>query len=315
MKDIKFYDFNFNLLRILPQYAVNLTCGYISANTTEEFNGEGGFEIDFIDEETKQIIKSNPDNIFIEWNGFFGLLTGYLFDTKCKIFGTSLNALLHRIVIPQTATNLSGNVEVLARNAISTNAPWLTLGGLSGHTKQVQYSTDTYKTADIYIKELLELDNAGYKISADFINKRFVFSVLKSIETGLILSTNLNTAYDFSESYDNKSKAVGGWYQRATNDDSVWTYITTDNTVSGVNKIDTVLSATTEAEALQELVKLKAQSDVDLKTRDIKYGADYMVGDIVRVQNGDIAVKKRIIGINITQENGYTENPILSEVI
>ncbi len=315
MKDIKLYDFNFDLLRILPQYAVNLNCGYISANVTKEFNGEGSFEIDFIDEDTKQIIKSNPDNIFIEWNGFYGIVTGYLFDTKCKILGASLNALLHRIVIPQTATQLSGNVEQLARNAISVNASWLTLGDLTGYTNQVQYSTDTYKTADSYIEELLVLDNAGYEISADIENKTFVFGVLPSSETGLILSTNLNTAYDFSESYDNKSKAIGGWYQRATNDDSVWTYITTDNTVSGVNKIDTVLSATTEAEALQELAKLKAQSDVDLKTREINYGTDYKLGDIVRVQNGDTAVRKRVIGINITQENGYTENPILSEVI
>ena len=315
MKDIKFYDFNFNLLRILPQYAFNLNCGYISANVTKEFNGAGSFEIDFIDEETKQIVKSNPRNIFIEWNGFFGILTGYLFDTKCKITGLSLNSLLHRIVIPQTATQLSGNVEQLARNAISVNGSWLTLGTLSGYTNQVQYSTDTYKTADVYIEELLALDNAGYEISADIANRHFVFKVLSSSETGLILSTNLNTAYDFSESYDNKSKAVGGWYQRATNDDSVWTYITTDNTASGINKIDTVLSATTEAEALQELQQLKEQLDIDLKTRNVKYGTDYKLGDIVRVQNGERAVKKRIIGINITQENGYTENPILSEVI
>ena len=315
MKDIKFYDFSFKLLRVLPQYAVNLNCGYISANATKEFNGAGSFEIDFIDDETKQIVKNNSDEIFIEWNGFCGVLTGYLFDTRCKIVGLSLNSILHRIVIPQTATQLSGNVEVLARNAISVNASWLTLGTLSGYTNQVQYSTDTYKNADAYIEELLALDNAGYEIMADFENKCFVFKVLPSVETGLILSTNMNTAYDFSESYDNKSKAIGGWYQRATNDDSVWTYITTDNSVSGINKIDVVLSATTEAEALQELQKLKAQSDIDLKTRDIQYRVDYKLGDIVRVQNGGTAVKKRIIGINITQENGYTENPILSEVI
>ncbi len=315
MIDIKFYDFDFNLLRILPQYAVNLNCGYISANCTGEFNGAGSFEIDLIDSEIKEILKSYADRLFIEWDGFCGVVTGYLFDTRCKITGLSLNSLLHRIVIPQTATQLSGTVEALARNAISVNAGWLALGSVAGYTKQVQYSTDTYKTADAYIEELLELDNAGYEVSADFENKRFVFSVLPSIETGLVLSQNQNTAYDFSESYDNKQVAIGGWYPRTTNEDSVWTYISTDNAVSGINKIDTVLSATTEAEALQELNKLKPHSDIDLKTRGIKYGVDYKLGDIVRVQNGSTAVKKRIIGINITQENGYTENPILSEVM
>ena len=314
MNDIKFYDFDFNLLRVLPQYATNLTCGYISANAQIDYNDLGSFELDFIDEDTKEIVIAHPEGLLVEFSHFQGIITGYLFNTQYKLLGLSLNAILHRIVVPETATTLSGNVETLARSAISSHASWITLGAVAGCSNRIEYSTDTYQTADEYIKNLLDLDNAGYKVTADFENKQFVFEVIKSEEKDLILSSNLQNAYDFAENFDNKNRAIGGWYQRQSDDGSIWTYITTDNTATGINKIDTVLSATTASEAMQELNKLKTEHNVEFKTKGVGFKSDYNLGDIVRVQNNDTATRKRVIGVIISQETGYFETPVLTEL-
>ena len=312
--DVYFYDFGLNKVYELPSFGADK--GYISVNATIDFCDAGSVEIVFVDEKLKSIINDYKGNLIVVYRNFQGFLTGYQFEEKNSLFGMSLNGLLHRIVIPKTITTLSGNVETLARAAISANADWLILGEEKVFEKEVKYSTDTYKTADKYIHELLALDNAGYRISADIKNKQYIFEVLKSEETELLLSTNNLNAYAFTETYSNKPVCFGGWYEQEQSDDSeaVWTYITLDDTLTGINRIDTVLSAKNEEEALQELAAKKAEFTVDLKTRKLAYGIDYNIGDIVRVQNNGIATRKRITGINMSMENGFVENPILSEV-
>ena len=54
-------------------------------------------------------------------------------------------------------------------------------------------------------------------------------------------------------------------------------------------------------------------------SRNIKFGTDYNLGDIVRVQllrgNKRETVRKRISGVEILKSNGYTdEQPIFEEV-
>ncbi len=313
MKDVTFYTLDFEKLYILPQYTVDK--GYISANVQKDFNGVGSFEILFADEKLKNIIKQYRENLMFEWNGVQGLLCAYRDDAGgFRITGETLNGLLKRVVIPSTATTLNSDVETLARSAIRSAASWLKLGDAKGFEKAVSYSTDTYKTADVYISDLLKLDNAGYEIKADFVNKRFVFEVLKSNQSDLLLSTNNLNAYDFIETYINRTIAYGGYYPKEQDDATVWTYITLNKELSGVYKKDVVLSAKTEKEALQELKSMVADTETEMKTRKIAYGVDYVLGDVVRVQNNDTAVRKRITSIVMSQENGYIENPIFSEV-
>lgn len=312
MKDITFYDLNFNRLYILPQFAIEK--GYISAYAQKDFNGLGSIEIVFIDNGLKKIIKQYRDNLMIEWNGFYGMLSAYRDEPKgVRLTGESLSAILKRIVIPSTATTLNGTVKQLSFSALETSASWLNKEG-EDFENNINYSADTYKSADVYISELLKLDNAGYEIVPDFINKKFVFKLLKSNEINLLLSTNNKNAYDFSEVYINRALAYGGWYQKKTNESTTWEYITLDESLEGVFKKDVVLKASTETEARQELEKMVADFEMELKTRGVTYGTDYVLGDVVRVQNNDVAEKKRITSVIMSQENGYTENPIFSEV-
>ena len=182
MSDIRFYDFNFNLIHILPPTS-NLN-GYSSVNVTQEFNNSGSFDLVFSDEELKRKIEEHKCNLFVVWKGFQGFLTSYTWkDDSCRALGMHLNGLLHRAVIPsiykvvtikdkdgketqekQAITDTLNNHLV---NAIS-NISWLEYASDSNYANEVSYLVEKYSTADTYIQGLMDLVKGGYAITADF---------------------------------------------------------------------------------------------------------------------------------------------------
>ena len=319
MSDVRFYDFDFNLLYILPAFSADT--GYISVNTKQELNNSGAFEMLFADNELKSIIEKNIDNLIVTWEDFQGFLTSYRWNNQLRVTGMHLNGLLHRAVMPKTKAELKGDVETLVRSAITNNIPWLELEDVIGFEKEVKYSLDKYQKADEYIQNILKLDNAGYQIKADIKNKKFLFHFIKPKENTLMLSESNLNAYDFDVTYINKELSYGGWYEKeqekdedGNRPDPIWTYITLDDTKSNIYKIDTVLSSKTETEALNELKSLKSKYEITAKTKNIKYLKDYEIGDVLRVQNNGITSKKIISGISKWNEKSYGEEPILTEV-
>ena len=316
--DIYFYDFDFNLLHILPQYGGNI--GYSSVNATINLNNSGSLELVFYDEDLKKVVKDNADNIIVIWRSFQGFLTSYKFTEKeSRLFGMHLNGLLHRTVI-QPLSEITDTSENIARTAVS-GIDWLTLGDLNGQTNYVTYETTKYLTADTFIQDLFALDNDGYRIKADIQNKKFIFEVIPRTENRLIISESNLNAYDFETTYNNKELSFGGWYSEKQPDDAdgntvdpIWKYVTTDETRTGIYKIDTVLSAQTRTEALNELAKLKSKYEISIKTRNIEHNTDYALGDVVRVQKDSITTKRLVSGVNLWKEISYGEEPILTEI-
>ena len=138
--------------------------------------------------------------------------------------------------------------------------------------------------------------------------------------------SNLN-AYDIVESYDNKSYGTGGWYKEEreeTTTDSEgktetktieeWKYYNKISAVSGIYKKEILLSSDSEEKATTEFDSKIPFNQVSLNTRNVKYGEDYALGDIVRCQTKNVAVKKQITSINRWYEKELGEKPILSEV-
>lgn len=315
--DIYFYDFDFNLLHILPQHGGAV--GYSSINATINLNNSGALELVFYDEDLKKIVEDNIDNIIVIWRDFQGFLTSYKFTEKeNRLFGMHLNGLLHRIVIPPLS-EITDTAENIAKTALS-EIEWIEFGELNGNTNSVTYETTKYLTADTFIQDLFALDNAGYRIKADIPNKKFIFEVIPHAENRLIISENNLNAYEFEVTYNNKELAFGGWYNEKQPDDaegnkveSIWKYITPDDSKTGIYKIDTVLSAETQTEALNELAKLKSKYEISTKTRNIEHNVDYSLGDVVRVQKDSITSKRLVSGINMWKETSYGEEPILNE--
>ncbi len=320
--DIRFYDFDFNLLCVLPPYLAN--SGYISINTTREFCGNGALELVYKDSTVDSILEANRDRLILVWRDFQGFITSYIkTDDKTTLMGMHLNGLLHRVVIPPLAET-TATAEALVRTAVSENADWFVLGDLAGFDATAAHSTSKYMYADEYAKELLQAENGGFEITADFVNKQYSFCCLKGINSDLMLSEGNLNAYEFQTTYSNKELAFGGWYEKEPteaekeadeNAEAIWTYISTDSTKTGINKIDAVLGAKTEAEAKAELAAKKAEYDITAKTRGVSFGVDYRLGDIVRVQENGITVRKQITSVDIWQEDYLGEEPKLSAYI
>lgn len=312
-KDIKFYDMELNRLYILPPYIAGKNTGYISMNVKKEYNDVGSMELLYFDNELVKIVEKHNANIIVSWGDFQGIVSGYQnTDKQYKIYGTHLNGLLHRAVIP-TLSETTKQAEALARDAIS-KIDWLELGVEVGLAQNVTYETKSYMTADEYISKLLDLVNGGYEIVADFISKTFTFNVLKPTETNFMLLENNLNAYNFEIVHNNKSLAYGGWYpQKDSDGNEIWSYITLDSTKLGVDKVDTVLSASTYAEAMAELKEYKAEHSIKADTRNIKFGVDYGLGSIIRLQMENKTEKKLVKAVSIWQENSYGEEPELTE--
>lgn len=310
--DIRFYDFDFNLLYILPQFSVK--AGYTAINASVELLNCGSVEITFCDSRLNNIIKSNKDNILVIWRDFQGYITSYMFtDETNKLFGKHLNGLLKRVVIPTikeyTTKRTAG--YILNRYVLS-DMSWLEAeSGLKDKGKSITYGTEKYMSAESVIQEICTQADAGYNIRADIQGKKFIFCLITKSNNNLMLSMSNLNIYDTEVTYENTNKAIGGWY---LNGGSTWTYISNDTTRSGIYKIDVVLSAATESEAKKELLTYTDDYKIAAKAQNIMHGQNYNIGDIIKLQIDGTTEKRLVIGINMWNEKSYGEEPILSEI-
>lgn len=315
--DINFYDFNLNKIHILPTSSQSI--GYISMNAKIEFNDNGSLQISFWDDDLQKKLTQHPEGLIVKWGIFEGFTTGYQFEEQTKrIYGMHLNGLLFKKVIPKG--EYSGDIQAVSKNIIEQHFDWLIFSDDNNlANSQVEYKLDKPVQGNKFFKDFLALKNMGFNIWIDWERKKFMFKMLKSIQNSLRLSEDNLNAYEFSENFDSKNVAFGGWYEKEPPEDdkeaeAVWTYIEGDSK-TGIYKQDVVLSAKNENEAMEELKKHIADYSLKFKTRNVKYNIDYKIGDIVKVLTDNKTVKKKVTGVEIWHEkNEYNEQPILSEV-
>ena len=311
--DIRIYNFEFELIGILPQEKCT------SINYKKEFNGIGSFEIDFFSEKIAKLVEDHPNTLFLEYEDFQGYITGYQYkDSTQTLFGKSLNGLLHKFVIPSFSA--TGTPEELTKEAVLSNCDFLIVSDENTNVSDdITFEKENYTSADVFVSELLGLGNLGYCIYADKEAKKFTFKVLSSQESSLILSENNLNAYSFETTYDNKELAYGGWYKETVEDPAEgedkyrWKYLETEPK-TGIYREDIVLKSNTEAEAMQELLSKKGTSKLNCSTKRIQLGIDYQLGDVVRIQQKNKTVKKRVVSVSVSQEAARKETPVFSEV-
>lgn len=313
--DIRFYSMDLVLKHILPNRSKNKAC--LSSNARFDFNGDGYFELDFKDTELQALLTAEPD-LLIVWGEFQGFVTGYNFTgKKKKIFGMHLNGLLSHEVVDDLTEPVAADAETLIYDKITEiqsagRLSWLNLKPVKGiFNKTVEFFKNACVTANKWVQELLALDNAGYKISADLTERKFYFELLSRRESTLIVSESLKNAYDITIDYNSKKTATGGFYK---NDTDTWQYVQLSE-ADGISRRDTILSATNEADARRELEASRSAVTVSALTRRIAFGADYILGDIIRMQTECGMSRKFIKSVLVSSEGAsYIESPEFEEV-
>lgn len=313
MADIWFYDFELNLLHIDSAYS--------SVDWLIKFNGIGTFEAHFpINSPVTKLCMEHSYLIAVQGENQ-AVITGKKAASDLTLYGRTPNWFLSKRVTPKFS-KMDNSPEYIAKTYVAkamADVSNFKLMRTTGFTKNIKFWRNVYNPTIKVVSECLERVNAGHKMWFDFNEKKIVYRAIKPKETGLIISrTNLN-AQNISYTEDFQNCANGGFYATTdeTTGETTWTEIASDKT--GLYRWIDVLGGDNEPDAQASLKTRKWEKNIKFDVRGLKYGVDYILGDIVTVKSefGGYrrSDKKQITEVNIWYENGNSgEKPVFSDI-
>lgn len=336
-EDIRVYDFEFNLLLVIGKYkSIHWEIYYNKIGTVELHLG--------LESPIIPILMSNPYLVIKQGVKKTAVITGKIVDTEVTVFGRTCNWLLSRRTTPDF-DQLTGTVENLTRGFVETafsDVNNFVPGELVGLTKTINFWRNTRNPTSDVVRECLENNGAGHEVVFDTKNKQWIYQVLMGKALPLILSEANKNAYDTQITGDCLDYYSCGWYEKQLEIDeeteepqTEWVYLEGDTDKTGIDqpwidqtgiyRWEAVLSGGNQSEAKSSLTTKKKNHELSLKSRNIQWGTDYNIGDIVRVQitKGSYRAteKRRIAGVSVWREKGvdgngmdYGEMPILEEL-
>lgn len=216
MRDILFYDFDFNLLADFPRF--------ISFNLTKKYCGFGTAEIHFslAESEVITLLENNPYMFFVTENEA-AVVTGWRIGEDIAVFGRTPEWLLTKRGV-EAFKNTGATAETIARAAVTSAAgDFITLNDLAEAGTAMSYSIDKVRVLYDVVCEILNVQELGFKVEPDIARKSFVFSVYSGQERLCLISPSNRTAYDMTYTVENQEMVTSsGWYERKFNDMGKW---------------------------------------------------------------------------------------------
>lgn len=322
MMDIRFYDFEFNLLYIENEI--------ISASWYLKYNGIGTFEGHFPMNSRKVKAILENEYIVLVQGDLQAIVTGKrISGNELIIYGRTVNWLLSKRVTPNFSTyklDIGTNAEDIARWVVSnafSDVDNFVLADKTGLTYEKHFWRNVYNPTSEVIKDCLDNAGAGHMLVFDRKNKQWVFRIFTGTEKPLVISTGNKNAYAVTYNEDLQDYISEGWYEKTIavdeNSEAVWELVSGENEKTGIYRWEGVLSAGSQSEAVSSLKNRQWKRDSEVSSTTLKYGRDYGLGDIVRVQyefGGYKADNKRkIVGVKIWDESGNSgEMPVFGDV-
>lgn len=318
MEDIRFYDFEFNLLAVQADF--------ISVNWQIYFNEIGQFEAHFSnDSDIVKIVTEEPYIVAVQGDKS-AIVVGWQSAEDFAIFGRTCNWILSKRVVPAFETKNDKAEEIvreIVKDAFSDVTSFV-LTDSTGSQGKAELVQDNYRVLSEVVKECLDLCNLGHKVSFDVKQKKWVFSVILPRELSVVISEGNRNGSQIQFSSDCLDRCSSGWYlqeQEETEDgsrpDPIWT-LKKDSSVSGIYHWECVLSARYDAEAMQELEKKKTKTNAKAMAVNFAWHDDYELGDLVKmkIEKGGFerVASMRIVGVHLWyEENDIGEQPIMEE--
>lgn len=312
MEDIKFYDFELNLLHIDNAYS--------SVDWLLKFNGIGTFEAHFpINSPVTRLCMENEYLVAVQGDKQ-AVITGRKAASDLTLYGRTPNWFLSKRVTPNF-TLMYYSPEFIAKKLVEAamaDVSNFELIRTSGFTDRIRLWRNVYNPTIKVISDCMGRVSAGHKMWFDIGEKKLKYCGIKPADTGLIISrTNLN-AQNLSYTDDFQDSANGGYYAVTdeTTGELTWTEIASGKT--GIYRWMEVLGGDNEYDAKASLKSKRRKKDVKFDVRGLKYGKDYELGDIVTVKSefgGYIrSERKQITEVNIWYENANAgEKPVFSD--
>ncbi len=216
MRDIVFYDFDFNRLADFNRF--------ISFNIEKKYCGYGTAEIHYslADSEVLTLLEENPYMFFVAGEHAV-IVTGWRVGEDIAVFGRTPEWLLTKRGASEM-TFASATPEDIVRSAISTAAgDFVTLDDAVGLGAAQKYSTDKIRVLYDVVCEVLNGQNLGFRLVPDISLRQFVFSVYEGEEALCMISQSSRTAYDMTYTVEKQNMATNsGWYEQKYTDMGGW---------------------------------------------------------------------------------------------
>lgn len=216
MKDIIFYDFDFNRIADFSKFT--------SLNFEKNYCGFGTAEIHYslADSEVITLLEENS-NIFFVAGEHSAIVTGWRLDEDIAIFARTPEWLLSKRGA-KAFSKENMTAEEIARELVENAAgDFVNLGTLAGVGEKMNYSTDDMKPLHNVVAEVLSTQKLGFRVLPDIPSKSFVFEVFEGKESSRMLSVSNRTAHNMSYDVDRQDEVSGsGWYKRRFVDKGNW---------------------------------------------------------------------------------------------
>lgn len=336
MEDIRFYDWEFHLIHIEHDF--------VSLNWSIYYNKIGSFEGHFPQKPALISALMQDDYIVCVQGNKQAIVTGRQFaDGELIVYGKTCNWLLTRRVVEKFNTG-----DWTENNDICHIARYIVCQGFSEDlaegmmklapaidiltAEDYSFCRDSINTCSDAIIDVLDDGGAGHDIVFDTIQKQWVFRVLLGTERQIVISQDNRNAYDIRFSRDLQNYFTDGVYEYTpeAKADKTGAADASSGPVTQIRTIDggsrkaglckwvALLNGQNDSEASSNLKTKKIEEQTTAVVYRLKWGADYELGDMVRLQltfgGWRKTVKKRVTGVHLWYEqNNIGEEPVFEE--
>lgn len=305
--DIRFYDFEFNLLYIEQEI--------ISADWYIKYNGIGTFEGHFSANGDKlKILLENQYTVAVQGDLQAVITAKQVADGELVLYGRTVNWLLGKRVTPAFSTRTSDigtNAETIVRKIVAdafSDVDNFILADEIGIDFEKHFWRNVYHPTSEVVKDCLDNADCGHRLIFDRSKKSWVFEIYKGNDLDILISVGSKTADSQTYCDDFQDYLSEGWYEKITDGGEIgeigeWNLITLDEEKNGIYRWEGVLSGNSESEAESNLKSKNRKTVCECEVSGLVYGRDYSLGDTVRVQfelcGYKYCGKRRINGVKI----------------
>lgn len=327
--DLRFYDYEFHLKKIVPSY--------ISANWTLYYNDVGTAEFHFSPTDSAVEVILENDYLVVTQGDLQAIVTGKrVAEDDVAVYGRTMNWILTRRVIPKFKTTQLLEEGIITRcdaaqitqyvvNTAFSDVNLITCEDSPPAFDEMEpFWRNVTNAASDVIRECLEENGAGHRVVYDLEKQVWRYEILLGQSKNLILSESLKNAYETRYDEDCQDYYSAGWYEvekegeEGGEPETEWIRLEKDTDKEGIYLWEGKLSGSCESEAKADLKKKKWMREGSAGALSMRCGVDYQLGDSATIQLsvGDrrISTTERIIGVQIwNDEEGSGERPIFEE--
>lgn len=320
MKDIRFYNYEFELL--------DIEADFISVNWQLQFNEVGQFEAHFpLNSAIVRIATEHPFLIAVQGSNS-AVITGKKAETDFALFGRSCNWFLTQRIVPPFRTEGEKTGDFVC--SLVSGA----FGDMDNFVCETEDISETvcmereeYLPLSDIVRECLENVGMGHELSFDVKRKEWIFRVKSGKKLDLLISEDARNLSSAELCEDILEERNIGWYrEESESNEAEQSESDTEETTSrslvgdtesvGVYRRECVLDSKTRDNAEKELNLKKKKCSLKANIHSLLYGQDYELGDTLKVQirKGDWnhMGEQKITGVHIWYESGESgEQPIM----